>query len=188
MLANAGDPGSIPGQGTRSCIPQLRTHTPQRSLKILRAAPKTQCSQMNKKELLQWRQDNLIFNSRFQLMRRQRSKLSTIQAPHRASLNSSLKVEHGSRSAHHNTEKTSLVKDGNLCDISMNLVQVLLTVKPQFTSYSVVNLSLFFHSIILSKVILLRCCFIWICLKGISPSFFMQMKRRPSALASGTCV
>ena len=146
---------------------------------------------MNKKELLQWRQDNLIFNSSFQLMRKQRSKVSTIQAPHRASLNSSLKVEHRSRSAHHNNEEMSLVKDGNLCDVSlMNdfLVHVLLTVKPQFTSYSVVNLSLFFHSIILSKVILLRYCFIWICLKGISPSFLMQMKRRPSALASGNCV
>ncbi|TEA35790.1 hypothetical protein DBR06_SOUSAS1110153, partial [Sousa chinensis] len=25
---NAGGPGSIPGQGTRSCMPQLRSHMP----------------------------------------------------------------------------------------------------------------------------------------------------------------
>ena len=36
---NAGGPGSIPGQGTRSCMPQL---------KIPSAATKTQCSQINK--------------------------------------------------------------------------------------------------------------------------------------------
>ena len=43
---NAGGPGSIPGQGTRSCMSQLRPRMPQ--LKILHAATKTWCSQINK--------------------------------------------------------------------------------------------------------------------------------------------
>ena len=43
---NAGSPGSIPGQGTRSRIPQLRACMLQ--LKILCAASKTQHSQINK--------------------------------------------------------------------------------------------------------------------------------------------
>ena len=37
-IFNAGDLGSAPGQGTRSCLPQL---------KILHAAIETQCSQIN---------------------------------------------------------------------------------------------------------------------------------------------
>ena len=44
--ANAGGPGSIPGQGTRSHTPWLRVHVPQ--LKILYATTKTQHSQVNK--------------------------------------------------------------------------------------------------------------------------------------------
>ena len=40
-------PGSIPGQGTRSCVPQLRAHMPPRWSKILPAATKTWCSQIN---------------------------------------------------------------------------------------------------------------------------------------------
>ena len=39
-IYNAGDLGSIPGQGTGSHMPQLRVHTPQ--LKIPRAAAKTE--------------------------------------------------------------------------------------------------------------------------------------------------
>ena len=42
---NAGGPGSIPGQGTRSHMPQLRVRMLQ--LKIPRAATKTQHSQIN---------------------------------------------------------------------------------------------------------------------------------------------
>ena len=41
-----GGPGSIPGQGTGSHMPELRAHVPQ--LKILHATTKTQCSQINK--------------------------------------------------------------------------------------------------------------------------------------------
>ena len=44
--SNAGWLGSIPGQGTRSHRPQLRVCKPQ--LKILCAATKTWCSQINK--------------------------------------------------------------------------------------------------------------------------------------------
>ena len=43
---NAGDPGSIPGKGTGSHMPQLTVCMPQP--KILRAAAKTQQSQINK--------------------------------------------------------------------------------------------------------------------------------------------
>ena len=43
---NAGGPGSIPGQGTRSCMSQLRPCMPQ--LKILHAATKTWHCQINK--------------------------------------------------------------------------------------------------------------------------------------------
>ena len=43
---NSEGPGSIPCQGTRSYTPQLTVHTLQ--LKILKAAAKTWCSQMNK--------------------------------------------------------------------------------------------------------------------------------------------
>ena len=43
---NTGGPGSIPGWGTRSHMPQLRVHMPQ--LNVLHAATKTQCSQINK--------------------------------------------------------------------------------------------------------------------------------------------
>ncbi|TEA30408.1 hypothetical protein DBR06_SOUSAS17710034, partial [Sousa chinensis] len=39
---NAGGPGSIPGQGNRSHMPQLRVHMPQ--LKIPHSATKTWCS------------------------------------------------------------------------------------------------------------------------------------------------
>ena len=42
---NAGGPGLIPGQGTRSHMLQLRVHMLQ--LKILYAATKTWCSQIN---------------------------------------------------------------------------------------------------------------------------------------------
>ena len=53
---NAGGPGLIPGQGTRSCMPQLRAHMPQlkilhaatAAMKISRAATKTRRSQINK--------------------------------------------------------------------------------------------------------------------------------------------
>ena len=45
---NAGSPGSIPSQGTRSYMLQLRVCMPQRRLKILHATNKTQCSQINK--------------------------------------------------------------------------------------------------------------------------------------------
>ena len=45
---NAGGPGSIPSQGTRSSMLQLRVCMPQRRLKILHATTKTQCSQINK--------------------------------------------------------------------------------------------------------------------------------------------
>ena len=43
---NAGGLGSIPGQGTRSYMPQLRVRMPQ--LKILHATTKTQHSPINK--------------------------------------------------------------------------------------------------------------------------------------------
>ena len=57
---NAGGPGSIPGQGTRSHMPQLRVRMPQLKIlhaatkishtatKIPRAATKTRCSQIQK--------------------------------------------------------------------------------------------------------------------------------------------
>ena len=45
---NAGSPGSIPSQGTRSYMLQLRVCMPQRRLKILHATTKTQCNQINK--------------------------------------------------------------------------------------------------------------------------------------------
>ena len=41
---NAGAQGSIPGQGTRSCMPQIRVHMLQ--LNILCAPTKTWCSQI----------------------------------------------------------------------------------------------------------------------------------------------
>ena len=44
LTPNAGGPGSIPGQGTRSHMLQLQVHVPQ--LKILCAATKTQRSQI----------------------------------------------------------------------------------------------------------------------------------------------
>ena len=47
----AGGPGSIPRQGTRSCLPQLKdlpTKIPHRTPKIPRAATKTRSSQVNK--------------------------------------------------------------------------------------------------------------------------------------------
>ena len=43
---NVGGPGSIPGQGARSHISQLRVHMPQ--LKMPHAATKTRRSQINK--------------------------------------------------------------------------------------------------------------------------------------------
>ena len=43
---NAGSPGLSPGLGTRFHMPQLRVHTLQ--LKILHAATKAWCSQINK--------------------------------------------------------------------------------------------------------------------------------------------
>ena len=51
--ANAGGPCSIPGQGTRSHMPQLRVHMPQLKIphmatKILSAAAKNWHSQINK--------------------------------------------------------------------------------------------------------------------------------------------
>ena len=46
---NAGGLGSIPGQGTRSHMPQLKM--PQTATKILHAATKTRHSQINKKIL-----------------------------------------------------------------------------------------------------------------------------------------
>ncbi|TEA31306.1 hypothetical protein DBR06_SOUSAS710061, partial [Sousa chinensis] len=39
---NAGGPGSIPGQGTRCHMPQLRSHVPQ--LKITHTATKIPCA------------------------------------------------------------------------------------------------------------------------------------------------
>ena len=45
-VASAGDPGSIPGQGTRPHMPQLKI--PHAATKIPRAATKTRCSQINK--------------------------------------------------------------------------------------------------------------------------------------------
>ena len=45
-IPNAAGPGSIPGQGTRSHMPQLNTCTPQ--LKISYATTKTLYSQINK--------------------------------------------------------------------------------------------------------------------------------------------
>ena len=49
MLSMQEAPGSIPGQGTRSHMLQLKIlHMPKRRLKILCAATKTQCSQINK--------------------------------------------------------------------------------------------------------------------------------------------
>ena len=59
------------------------------------------------------------------------------------------------------------------------------TVRPQFMSYSVANLYLFFHSIILNEIILLRYYFIWIDLMEISPSSLIQGRRRPSAPCLG---
>ena len=47
---NTGDPGSIPGQGTRSHMLQLRV--PMLQLKILGAATKTKHSQINKNKYL----------------------------------------------------------------------------------------------------------------------------------------
>ena len=41
---NAGGPGSISGQGTRSCMPQLRS--PHAATKSSRASTKTWCSQV----------------------------------------------------------------------------------------------------------------------------------------------
>ena len=48
LTPNAGSPGSVPGQGTRSRMPKLRVRMPQ--LKILHAATKTQCNQINIKK------------------------------------------------------------------------------------------------------------------------------------------
>ena len=45
---SAGGQGSIPGQGTRSHMPQLRVCILQRRSKILSAATKTQHRQLNK--------------------------------------------------------------------------------------------------------------------------------------------
>ncbi|TEA35208.1 hypothetical protein DBR06_SOUSAS2810076, partial [Sousa chinensis] len=42
LAPNAGGPGSIPGLGTRSHMPQLRAHMPQ--LKILHVAAKIPCA------------------------------------------------------------------------------------------------------------------------------------------------
>ena len=42
---NAGGPGSIPGQGTRAHMPQLRDCMPH--VKVPHATTKTQCSQIN---------------------------------------------------------------------------------------------------------------------------------------------
>ena len=44
----AGGPSSIPGQGTRSHMPQLRVHMLQQRLNIQSASTETQGSQMNK--------------------------------------------------------------------------------------------------------------------------------------------
>ena len=52
---HAGGLGSIPGQGTRSHMPQLRVHTQQ--LKIPHTATKTQCRQMNK----YWKKGKTLF-------------------------------------------------------------------------------------------------------------------------------
>ena len=46
LTPNAGGPGSIPGQGTRSHMLQLRVHINSHTLKILCAATKTQRSQI----------------------------------------------------------------------------------------------------------------------------------------------
>ena len=46
LTLNAGDPGSTPGQGTRTHIPQLRVWVPQ--LTILCVAAKTRHSRSNK--------------------------------------------------------------------------------------------------------------------------------------------
>ena len=46
VVSVQGDPDSIPDQGNRSCLPQVRVHVPQ--LKILQAMTKTQRSQINK--------------------------------------------------------------------------------------------------------------------------------------------
>ena len=56
---NAGDLGSIPGQGTRSHVPQLRVHMlqlkiPHAAAKILRATAKTRCSQNKLKKIKDW--------------------------------------------------------------------------------------------------------------------------------------
>ena len=48
---SVGSPGSIPGQGTRSHILQLRVGMLQGRLKISLAATKTQCNQINKYSL-----------------------------------------------------------------------------------------------------------------------------------------
>ena len=47
-IPSAGCPGSIPGQETRSHMPQLRVHMLQQTLNTQSASTKTQCSQMNK--------------------------------------------------------------------------------------------------------------------------------------------
>ena len=47
LPSNAVGPGSIPGQGTRSHMPQLRVHMPQ--LRSPRAANQTRCNQIKKK-------------------------------------------------------------------------------------------------------------------------------------------
>ena len=67
---NAGGPGSIPGQGTRSCMPQLRARMPQlkipqkkkkeiphAAMKILCATTKTGHSQINKQILFFFKKD-----------------------------------------------------------------------------------------------------------------------------------
>ena len=46
QIPSAGGPGSIPGQGTKSYMPQLRVHVCQPK-KVSRAAIKTQHSQIN---------------------------------------------------------------------------------------------------------------------------------------------
>ena len=47
---NAGGPGSIPGQGTRSLMPQLKI--PHASKKFSHAATKTRCNQIKKKLII----------------------------------------------------------------------------------------------------------------------------------------
>ena len=48
LTANAGGLGLILGQGTKACMPQLKIKDPEKKKKILLAATKTQCSQINK--------------------------------------------------------------------------------------------------------------------------------------------